>query len=168
MRCINIMILAHATCACKRCGKTFERETRWWNSQKAREWEEWVAKNITLCPECRYDDYVAGAVKLAQEASAIGLSELEGSDKQVTWAEYIRAEQLESAETYLKDNWDKTSMLDDAIKERNEKVLHALGQILVQIRLEPSAAWWIGHRHSDGAQLLRSVYQEQHPEEIQF
>ena len=60
-------------------------------------------------------------------------------------------------------------MLDDAaIKERNEKVLHALGQILVQVRLEPSAAWWIGHRRSDGAQLLRSVYQEHHPEEMQL
>lgn len=163
------MILAHATCACKRCGKTFERETRWWNSQKAREWEEWAEKNITLCPECRYNDYVAGATKLAREASAIGLPELEGSDKQVTWAEYIRAELLESAGQFLKENWDKTRELDDAtIKEQNEKVLHALGQILVQIRLEPRAAWWIGHRRSDGAQLLRSVYQEQHPEEIQF
>ena len=55
------MILARATCTCKRCGKTFERKTRWWNDQKAREWEEWAVKNITLCPECRYDDYVAGA-----------------------------------------------------------------------------------------------------------
>lgn len=162
------MILAHATCTCKRYGKTFERKTRWWNDQKAREWEEWAAKNITLCPECKYDDYVAGAAKLAREASAIGLPELEGSDKQVTWAEYIRAELLESAGQFLKDGWDKTSMLDDATKEHNEEVLHELGQILVQIRLEPRAAWWINHRRSDGAQLLRSVYQEQHPEEMQL
>ena len=59
-------------------------------------------------------------------------------------------------------------MLDDATKEHNEEVLHELGQILVQIRLEPRAAWWINHRRSDGAQLLRSVYQEQHPEEMQL
>ena len=163
------MILAHATCTCKRCGKTFERESRWWNDQKAREWEEWAAKNITLCPECKYDDYVAGAAKLAREASAIGLPELEGSDKQVAWAEYIRAELLESAEEYLKDNWNMTSMLEDAaVKVHNEKVLHVLGQILVQIRQEPRAAWWISHRRSDGAQMLRSVYQEQHPEEMQL
>ena len=162
------MILAHATCTCKRCGKTFERESRWWNDQKAREWEEWAAKNITLCPECKYDDYVTGAAKLAREASAIGLPELEGSDKQVIWAEYIRAELLESAGQFLKDGWDETSMLDDATKEHNEEVLHELGQILVQIRLEPRAAWWINHRRSDGAQLLRSVYQEQHPEEMQL
>ena len=163
------MILARAMCTCKRCGKMFERKTRWWNDQKAREWEEWAAKNLTLCPQCRYDDYVAGASKLALEAFAIGLPELRGSDKQVVWAEYIRAELLESAAQFLKDSWDKTSMLDDAaIKERNEKVLHALGQILVQVRHEPRAAWWISHRRSDGAQLLRSVYQEQHPEEMQL
>ena len=163
------MILAHATCTCKRCGKTFERESRWWNDQKAREWEGWAAKNITLCPECKYDDYVAGAAKLAGKASAIGLPELEGSDKQVAWAEYIRAELLESAEEYLKDNWNMTSMLEDAaVKVHNEKVLHILGQILVQIRHEPRAAWWISHRRSDGAQMLRSVYQEQHPEEMQL
>ena len=163
------MILAHATCTCKRCGKTFERESRWWNDQKAREWVEWAEKNITLCPECRCDDYVAGAAKLAREASAIGLPALQGSAKQITWAEYIRAELLESAEEYLKDNWNMTSMLDDAaVKVHNEKVLHVLGQILVQIRQEPRAAWWISHRRSDGAQMLRSVYQEQHPEEMQL
>ena len=62
-----------------------------------------------------------------------------------------------------------TSMLEDAaVKVHNEKVLHILGQILVQIRLEPRAAWWIIHRRSDGAQMLRSVYQEQHPEEMQL
>ena len=108
------MILARATCTCKRCGKTFERKTRWWNDQKAREWEEWAAKNITLCPECRYDDYVAGAAKLAREASAIGLPALQGSAKQITWAEYIRAELLADAEQYLKDSWDTTRELDDA------------------------------------------------------
>ena len=163
------MILAHATCTCKRCGKTFERKTRWWNDQKAREWEEWAAKNITLCPECRYDDYVAGATKLAREASAIGLPALQGSAKQITWAEYIRAELLADAEQYLKDSWDTTRELDDAaIKARNEEVLHALGQILVQIRHEPRAAWWINHRKGDGAQLLRSIYRERHPEEMEL
>ena len=163
------MILARATCTCGRCGKIFERKTRWWSSQKAQEWEEWAEKNITLCPECKYDDYVAGAAKLAQAASAIGLPELQGSEKQITWAEYIRAELLADAEQYLKENWDKTRVLDNtAIKACNEEVLHVLGQILVQIRQEPRAAWWISHRRSDGAQMLRSVYQEQHPEERQL
>ena len=161
------MAVARVICTCRRCGKTFERKAQRWNDQKAREWEEWAAKNITLCPECEYDDYVAGAVKLAREASATGLPGLQGSEKQVTWAEHIRAELLEDAEKYLRDNWDNTSEHDNlAVKAHNEEVLHALGQVLVQIRLEPNAAWWINHRYSDGAQLLRSVYQEQHPQEL--
>ena len=161
------MAVARVICTCRRCGKTFERKAQRWNDQKAREREEGTAKNITLCPECEYDDYVAGAVKLAREASATGLPGLQGSEKQVTWAEHIRAELLEDAEKYLRDNWDNTSELDNlAVKAHNEEVLHALGQVLVQIRLEPNAAWWINHRYSDGAQLLRSVYQEQHPQEL--
>ncbi len=162
------MAVARVICTCKRCGKTFERRTRRWTDQKAREWEEWAAEHITLCRACEYDYYVAGAAKLAQAASAKGLPELQGSEKQITWAEYIRVELLNDAEKFLKDNWDKTRMIvDDEIKEHNEMVLHTLGQVLVQVRLETSAKWWINNRGRDGGQLLRSVYREQHPEELE-
>lgn len=101
-------------------------------------------------------------------AAAAGLPELTGTAEEIAQAEYIRAELLDSAGEFLRESWEQTNGLDDtAIKERNLQVLHILGQILVQARLEPSAAWWIGHRCGDGACLLRRVYREQRPKEIQ-
>ena len=72
------------------------------------------------------------------------------------------------AELFLRESWEQTNGLDDAaVKEHNLQALHILGQILVQVRLESSAAWWIDHSCGDGACLLRRVYREQHPKEIQ-
>lgn len=110
----------------------------------------------------------SGADDLAEEATA-GLPELTGTAEEVAQAEYIRSELLDSAGEFLRKGWEQTNGLEDvAVKEHNLQVLHILGQILVQVRLEPSAAWWIDHScDDDGACLLRRIYRERHPEEIQ-
>lgn len=106
---------------------------------------------------------------LAKEATAAGLPELTGTKEEITQAEYIRAELLDSAGMFLRESWEQTNRLDDAaVKEHNLQVLHILGQILTQVRLEPSAVWWIDHSCGDGAYLLRRVYQEQHTKEIRL
>lgn len=108
--------------------------------------------------------YFSWAGDLAKEAAAAGLPELTGTAEEITQAEYIRAELLDSAELFLRESWEKTNRLDDAaVKEHNLQVLHILGQMLVQVRLEPSAVWWIGHGKGDGAQMLRCIYRAQHP-----
>ena len=113
-------------------------------------------------------EYFSGADDLAEEATAAGLPELTGTAEEIAQAEYIRVELLDSAGEFLRESWEQTNGLDDAaIKEHNLQALHILGQVLVQVRLEPSAAWWIGHRCGDGACLLRRVYREQRPKEIQ-
>ena len=105
---------------------------------------------------------------LAQKAASAGLPHLCGTPEQTQCAEIIRAELLEDAEAVLSNSWHQTNELDKSLlKEHNLRVLHILGQILVQVRLEPNAAWWIGHSCGDGACLLRCVYREQHPKEIQ-
>ena len=113
-------------------------------------------------------EYFSGADDLAEEATAAGLPELTGTAEEIAQAEYIRAELLDSAGEFLRKSWEQTNGLEDtAAKEHNLQALHNLGQILVQVRLEPRAAWWIGHRCGDGACLLRRVYREQRPKEIQ-
>ena len=113
-------------------------------------------------------EYFSGADDLAEEATAAGLPELTGTAEEIAQAEYIRAGLLNSAGELLRESWEQTNGLEDtAAKEHNLQALHILGQILVQVRLEPSAAWWIGHICSDGACLLRRVYREQRPKEIQ-
>ena len=110
-------------------------------------------------------EYFSGADDLAEEATAAGLPELTGTAEEIAQAEYIRAELLDSAGEFLRKSWEQTNGLDDAAaKEHNLQVLHILGQILVQVRLEPSAAWWIAHRCDDGYLFLRRVYQERNPQ----
>ena len=109
-------------------------------------------------------EYISGADDLAKEAAAAGLPKLNGTAEEIAQAEYIRAELLDSAELFLRESWEKANRLDDAaVKEHNLQVLHILGQMLVQVRLEPSAVWWIGHGKGDGAQMLRCIYRAQHP-----
>ena len=109
-------------------------------------------------------EYISEANDLAKDAAAAGLPELTGTAEEIAQAEYIRAELLDSAELFLRESWEQTNGLDDAaIKEHNLQVLHILGQILVQVRLEPSAVWWIDHRKGDGAQMLRCIYRAQYP-----
>ena len=65
----------------------------------------------------------------------------------------------------MSNSWHQSNELDESpIKEHNLMVLHILGQLLVQIRLESSAAWWISHRCDDGYLFLRTVYQERNPQ----
>lgn len=113
-------------------------------------------------------EYIFEVNDLAKDAAAAGLPELTGTAEEIAQAEYIRAELLDSAELFLRESWEQTNGLDDAaVKEHNLQTLHILGQILVQVRLESSAAWWIDHSCGDGACLLRRVYREQRPKEIQ-
>ena len=101
---------------------------------------------------------------LAQKATSAGLPHLCGTPEQIRYAEIIRAELLESAVAVMSNSWHQTNELDKSLlKEHNLRVLHILGQILVQVRLEPSAAWWIAHRCDDGYLFLRRVYQERNP-----
>ena len=102
---------------------------------------------------------------LAQKAASAGLPYLCGTPEQILCAEFIRAELLESAEAVLSNSWHQSSELDELpIKEHNLMLLHILGQLLVQIRLESSATWWIAHRCDDGYLFLRRVYHECNPQ----
>ena len=102
---------------------------------------------------------------LTKLAAAAGLPELSGTAEEIAQAECIREELLDSAGMFLRESWEQTNGLDDAaIKEHNLQALHILGQVLVQVRLEPSAAWWIAHRCDDGYLFLRRVYQERNPQ----
>ena len=120
-----------------------------------------MSRNHDPCKQAERDI----AATLAQKAESAGLPHLCGTPEQTQCAEIIRAELLEDAEAVLSNSWHQTNELDKSLlKEHNLRVLHTLGQILVQVRLEPSAAWWIAHRCDDGYLFLRRVYQERNPQ----
>lgn len=120
-----------------------------------------MSRNLDPCKQAEQD--IAAA--LAQKAASAGLPHLYGTPEQTRCAEIIRAELLEDAEAVLSNSWHQNYELNESqIKEHNLMVLHILGQLLVQIRLESSAAWWIAHRCDDGYLFLRTVYQERNPQ----
>lgn len=74
------------------------------NCREAASWEEWAQKNFDICPECEFEARAEKAAELAQKAAAEGLPQLQGSQKQVVWAEQIRAELLEEAGNFVLKN----------------------------------------------------------------
>lgn len=120
-----------------------------------------MSKNHGPCKQAEQDI----AAELAQKATSAGLPHLCGTPEQIRYAEIIRAELLESAVAVMSNSWHQSNELDESpIKEHNLMVLHILGQLLVQVRLEPSATWWIAHRCDDGYLFLRRVYHECNPQ----
>ena len=120
-----------------------------------------MSRNLDPCKQAEQD--IAAA--LAQKAASAGLPQLCGTPEQTRGAEIIRAELLEDAEAVMSNSWHQSNELDESpIKEHNLMVLHILGQLLVQVRLEPSATWWIAHRCDDGYLFLRRVYHECNPQ----
>lgn len=89
------MAKATVNCTCGTCGKTFTKFADKRNRREADAWEAWARENIVECPEC-YKARIR-AEKLAKAEETIGdveLVELTGSEKQIKWANDIRAQKL--------------------------------------------------------------------------
>lgn len=82
------------------------------------------------CPTCR-------AAKARQEHD--GLPALEGTDKQVAWADDIRDEVLDEAQKD-RDGW--------AGHGATEKQLAAADRIIAWLKDQASASWWIDHKYA--------------------
>lgn len=82
------------------------------------------------CPACR-------AAKARQEHD--GLPALEGTDKQVAWADDIRDEVLDEAQKD-RDGW--------AGHGATEEQLAAADRIIAWLKAQASASWWIDHQYA--------------------
>lgn len=112
------------TLTCRCCGKTFIHEHFCNNRASADNYEEWAKGNVDTCPECYKASMVAKREQEAQAAiSGIDMVHLNGTEKQVAWANTIRAEAVASV-MKLKPN-------DKFFKMVNSKT---------------EAKWWIDHR----------------------
>lgn len=84
---------------CEACGQEFTHRKGCWNRDDATRYEEWARDHITVCPACYAKEKRAterakidAATAAAREQIAgMQFSELEGSEKQIAWAEDIRA-----------------------------------------------------------------------------
>lgn len=145
------------TLTCADCGSTFEHIHYCRNSREAASYEAWAAENITVCPDClRKAKQEKELQQINDEAAALELPELTGTEKQVAWAKKIRHDLLAEAKQYRYTvEWmrqviaaGKVDELFAAIKAtaethpRNSQLVQAVYKAIT----EQSAKWWIENR----------------------
>jgi hypothetical protein len=83
---------------------------------------------------------------------------LTGTDKQIAWAEKIRAEKLVEMRTFI-DSFlvagRKAGHSDDELTSAPAYV--AITAALAKIEAQDSASWWIDHRSDYAPTLLKSM-----------
>jgi hypothetical protein len=112
---------------------------------------EWLASN--LCEDCKQTARDKANQEAAEANSGNGLPELTGSEKQVNWAESIRAEKLADYDALIEQ-------MDNAPDGQSEQADDAR-RILKDIRNETSAGWWIDERNYTLTQMLKQAYKQQ-------
>jgi len=121
-----------------------------------------------LCPECyreqRDKRNAEQSAKDADAAKVAQLPTLSGSDKQVAWAETIRARMLNDLAPYAAKAAVYRSQLPavaeqigaSATDKRLDDVAAWLTGRIAHVRSQASAKWWIDHRYDDLTQDIHA------------
>ena len=92
------MAKGRITCKCDKCGKEFTREKDCYNRSEANRWEAWAQTVPWTCTDCYHADKIAKRAEQdaklapARAAAVADLPALKGSEKQIAWANKIRAD----------------------------------------------------------------------------
>lgn len=144
------MAKAVATCTCKKCGKTFEMFADKHNRSEADSWKEWAEDTCTICPECVAAERAEKAESLAKDAKENGLAKLFGTEKQIVWAEQLRAQMIASFKKFRDETMKSGNVNAEAEKNWND--------VLSYFESKAKASWWIDNRTNDimvlAAQIL--------------
>ena len=135
---------------CKECGKEFEATATKYNRREADAWEAWAVEHITTCPECKKAAAQAKAKSRTAQiigkitaAAGVELVALTGSEKQIAWAEDLRA-------ASIVDFVDTYGLTDEEIGDN-------AAMLAQTINSEPSAKWWIDNRDVDAYDRLNKL-----------
>ena len=119
---------------CSVCGESFERVL--FGSRKDREWK---LNQPQTCTKCWCAARNAARAKANAEAKEFGktLPALEGSEKQIAWAESLRKIGIEKAEEYAKSISDLPEVPESG---------YYVDLILTKLREEKDCRFWIDTR----------------------
>ena len=119
------------------CGHTVEHQIYGTNAHGERDRKiAWLES--TPCSECYKAEKME---KTAQTNSNANMAELEGSPKQIAWAEDIRAKALPTLAAMQEKIDNGTGTTELYIKQRD-----AMQAAINEVREQTSAKWWIDHR----------------------
>ena len=103
---------------------------------------EWMARG--LCPDCyrekRQQEREQENARAAKLAKSLGFSQLEGSEKQILWANSIRQK------TY-----------ENICKLEPEHPVYGYSLVAEALSLETLAKWWIDHRNVDYLRITKMI-----------
>ena len=121
------MSIGRITKTCPICGKEYEISKKFASGKEARNWEEFMSGTENgMCPECYKE---SKKKELLESVEKYNLPELTGSEKQIAWAEEIRAK------------------LVSKVSKPTEKFFEL-------VNTKTSAKWWIDNRDVQTARDL--------------
>ena len=103
---------------------------------------EWMERG--LCPDCyrakKQEEREQENERAGKLAKSLGFSELEGSEKQIAWANSLRQKTFENV-----------------CKMGPEHPIFGYSLIAEAISLETSAKWWIDNRNTDCVRIFKMI-----------
>jgi len=141
--------MAKYTVTCEKCGIDITVQLTGPNRDR-----QWAIDHWTwICDECKELIRKEENEKAAKINESAGLPELKGSDKQIAWAETIRAKKVSELDKSLSDNdleYLKKRAHRQGIADADKKIDIAI----VSIKSKTSASWWIDSRDYNAEMLL--------------
>ena len=137
---------------CPECG--VEYRVQLYGKTRDREWKfsswDWT------CESCKEKARAEAAREAAEENREQGLPSLTGSEKQIAWAEQIRAAKLEQADKWLSEKVEKHArVLARQFRFPSEDVfVTEIRQATSDMAGQDSAKWWIDRRFELGENIL--------------
>jgi len=109
-----------------------------------------VDKRDWYCDECKQTYFRKQTGDLTETHKSIGFPELEGSEKQISWAEKIRGEMIKKV-GYLQESLKFES---DDERELSRKVFESFNE---SWKSQTSAEWWIDKRKMTVRDISREI-----------
>jgi|GEM_PF-2163913 len=182
------MAKAKIRTTCVVCGKEFTHEVQKYSRRDANSWEQWAADKEWTCSACLQVQHEAAQQAKRQaenEAAATrtkekNLPELQGSEKQIAWANTIRLTMIDEIAFLLKgirldidvDNpeWREAQVqrvMANSGRTDHDELLRTLDDTLQTIKrlaltrdhlqASTSARWFIDHRDKRVEELWKSI-----------
>ena len=174
--------MAKASYPCPKCGSPITVGGKSYNRARADSYAAYRQKRGDVCDQCQREEWAQKNEKSAAADAAVGLPALEGTEKQIAWAESIRKRLLDEVEAAapIVDRLRNQLFASDSLDEREcaramlqaapdsiqryhlremLKELETYGRydaFLALLRDQKAASWWIDcHRESLASIVLR-------------
>ncbi len=142
------MAKARVIIVCKKCGEKFTWSKDCSNREEANKAEEWAVKNIEECPDCTFKAKIKYENQKAQELTEeLQLPKLEGSEKQIAWANTIRIKFIDCYNNLLTS----TKKQDKIKKQTFQKI----------IKNKIHTRFWINNRNETFDKLVEDFMNDE-------